>query len=113
MCFSQRDTLVILKKSVTTRIIKDLIRLDHMDSIHVIDTQAILFLTSTIQLKDSVIVGQDSNIRNLEEMSKLSDTYVALAEEQVVVIKKQLRKEKRKKFIVGGIGILAIVLLIL
>jgi hypothetical protein len=113
MSFSQVDTLVTLPKSVTTRIIKDLVRLDHMDSLHAIDTQAIFFLTSTISLKDSVNAGQEKRIVNFEKMIQSSDTQVLLAEEQVSILEKQLRKEKRKKFIVGGIGIAAIVLLIL
>jgi len=113
MSFSQVDTLVTLPKSVTTRIIKDLVRLDHMDSLHAIDTQAIFFLTSTISLKDSVSAGQKKRIVNFEKMIQASDTQVLLADEQVSILEKQLRKEKRKKFIVGGIGIVAIVLLIL
>jgi hypothetical protein len=113
MSFSQVDTLVTLPKSVTTRIIKDLVRLDHMDSLHTIDTQAILFLTSTISLKDSVSAGQEKRIANFEKMVQASETQVILADGQVEILRKQLKKEKRKKFVVGAIGVVAIVLLIL
>jgi len=84
-----------------------------MDSLHVINAEAIFLLTSTIELKDSVITGQQVMLTNFEELEELSNTHAELAIEQVKILEKKLRKEKRKKFVVGAVGIAAIVLLIL
>ena len=102
-----------LPKSVTTKIIKDLVRLDHMDSLHVIDSTTIFFLTRKVQLMGEITANDVDRIGNLERVIALSEEQSALCKEQQSVLKKQLRKEKRKKFIVGGVGIVAIVLLIL
>lgn len=101
----------MIPKSVSTKIIKDLIRLDYMDSVSVIDKEAVFLLTRTIAFKDSVIVVKDDIIDNLERTDSLSEEKAALYREQLNLTEKQLKRQKRKIFIVGGIGVLVIVLL--
>jgi len=84
-----------------------------MDSLHVIDSTTIFFLTRKVQLMGEMTANDIDRIANLERIVQLSEEQTSLCDEQQAVLKKQLRKEKRKKFIVGGIGIAVIVLLVL
>ena len=113
LAFSQTDTMILIPKRVSEQIIKDLVRLDHLDSMHSIDIEYISLLDNKVESLEKVIINKDLIIENLEASSFLSEQATALTEEKVKVVEKMYRKEKRKKFIVGAVGIAAIVLLIL
>jgi uncharacterized protein YdcH (DUF465 family) len=98
---------------VSERIIQDLTRLDLMDSIHSIDIYQISTLENKIRFLEQAIGVLEEDRDNSNKISALSDTQLSLKDEQLEILKKELKKEKRKKFIVGATGALLIILLIL
>lgn len=84
-----------------------------MDSLHTIDLYDIATLEDKIFYLEKAIGRLEEANGNQKAIANLSDQQLANKDEQMDILKKQLKKEKRKKFIVGAVGIVLVVLLIL
>jgi hypothetical protein len=84
-----------------------------MDSLHTIAIYDISTLEDKIYYLEKAIEILEEEKGNADKISALSDTQLSLKDEQLEILRTQLKKEKRKKFIVGAVGVVLIVLLIL
>lgn len=90
--------------------------------IRVIDSQnhqIVLFENSVSELKlqikdkDSQIDNLSAQMKNLEESNKLCDEQKVVKDKQIDGLRKDLKKEKIKKWFVGGAGLLIGILAVL
>jgi reverse gyrase len=101
---------VILQKWIATEIAKDLIRLDQADSTITLLEQEIDKYVRQLGIQDRVLLGKDVQIANLNEIISNHPLAMELKEEEVKHWKKQYKKQKRQKFIIGGVAIGLVVL---
>lgn len=114
--YSQTDTadsVVILSKRVAIEVLKDLERLDRSDSIRVLNELKIEKLITQTKVQDRVILGQQEQIFNYDEIVANKDGIINVKDLEVDHWEKQYKKQRRQKFLVGGIGLVLIVLLAL
>ena len=104
------DSVVVLSKQVAVEVLKDLERLDRSDSVRALNELKIEKLINQTRVQDRVILGQQEVIFNLGDISLNKDSIINVNDLEVTHWKKEAKKEKRQKFLVGGIGIALIVL---
>lgn len=66
-------------------------------------------LKDQIKDKDSQIANLQVQLKNSEESNKLCDDQKVLKDQEVTVLKKEVRKQKLQKFVGFGVGLAAIV----
>ena len=106
--FSQTDTLqssIQLKKPIAKLVIKDLITGDGAKEELVLSTDKILLLEQKVVLKDSVINNLNSKIGNFNSILNTKTDQLALSRELSEKLQKDLKKQKLKTKLVGGVGI--------
>jgi hypothetical protein len=107
------STQIHLKTSIARLVIKDLIRGDgYKKELSLVSTKVFL-LENKIVLKDSVINNLNSQIVNFNSILFTSKTQFELAEDLNAKLKLSLKKQRLKTKLTGGIGIIAIVGVIL
>jgi uncharacterized coiled-coil protein SlyX len=108
--FSQSaiDTTAIqLKKPIARLVIKDLIKGDGAKQELVLYNEKIILLEQKIVLKDSIISALNSKVSNFEIMVDTQKQQLALSQELSNRLQSDLKKQKIKTKLTGGIGILA------
>ena len=106
--FSQNDTVpssIQLKKPIAKLVIKDLITGDGAKEELVLSTDKILLLEQKVVLKDSVINNLNSKIGNFNSILNTKTDQLALSRELSEKLQKDLKKQKLKTKLVGGVGI--------
>lgn len=104
---------MILRKWVATEVAKDLIRLDQADSTIVSLNLEIDGYVRQLGLQDRVIAGHQEQIRNLNDIITNRLDAIDVKEKEITHWKKQYKKQKRQKFLVGGIGLGLVVLAVI
>lgn len=110
---SQVDTVgnvLILSERVAKEVLKDLERLDQCDSVHSLNTSKIQKLESELRIQNMVMLGSQEQIFNLNTIIGNKDGVIDLTNQETDHWKKQYKKQKRQKFLVGGIGLFLLVL---
>ena len=107
------DSVVILPKPVAIEVAKDLIRLDEAEEEVVLLTHLMTVETRKVALQKSIVNEQSTLISNLESKIGLLQEKDTVRGEEITYWKKQYKKQKRQKFLVGGIGIALIILMAL
>ena len=92
--------------------IKDFDRLDLADSTIILLELEIVSYKSQIQLQERFVSGQEQQIKYLAGINDNNAEMLVLSSEEVEYWAKQYRKQKRQKFIVGGIGIALIIFIL-
>ena len=106
--FSQNDTVpssIQLKKPIAKLVIKDLITGDGAKEELSITSDKIKLLEQKITLKDSVITNLNSQVVNFNTIMNTKTDQLALSRELSKKLQTDLKKEKLKTKLVGGIGI--------
>ena len=105
---SATDTTAIqLKKPIARLVIKDLIKGDGAKQELVLYNEKIILLEQKIVLKDSIISTLNSKVSNFEVMVDTQKQQLALSQELSNRLQSDLKKQKIKTKLTGGIGILA------
>ena len=106
--FSQNDTVqssIQLKKPIAKLVIKDLITGDGAKEELVITSDKIKLLEQKIVLKDSIITNLNSQIGNFNSIMSTKTDQLALSRELSEKLQANLKKQKLKTRLVGGVGI--------
>jgi hypothetical protein len=110
---SATDSVVVIPKAIAIEIAKDLERLDQADSMLVLKDQEINALVQKITIQDAISVNQVNQISTLRAILADSQEIIGLHQQEVEHWKKQYRKQKRQKFLVGSAGLALLVLTVL
>ena len=109
--FSQNDTVqssIQLQKPIAKLVIKDLITGDGAKEELVLSTDKILLLEQKVVLKDSVINNLNSKIGNFNSILNTKTDQLALSRELSEKLQKDLKKQKLKTKLMGGVGLVAV-----
>ena len=105
--------MVVLPKWMAIEVIKDLDRLDLADSSIILLNLEIDGYVRQLGLQDRIILGHQEQIRNLNEIIVNRLDAIDIKEKEIAHWKKQYKKQKRQKFLVGGIGLGLVVLAVI
>ena len=94
-------------------VIKDFDRLDQADSTITLLELEIDSYVRQLTLQDRIVFGQQEQIESLNEIIHNKAEIISLSSEEVELWKKQYRKQKRQKCLVGGISLGLIALLVI
>ena len=109
--FSQNDTdstSIRLEKPIVKLVIKDLISGDGAKEELVLTVDKIKLLEQKIVLKDSVINNLNSQIGNFNSILHTKSDQLSLSQELSKKLQTDLKKQKLKTKIMGGVGIVAV-----
>jgi hypothetical protein len=109
--FSQNvtdSTSIQLKKPIVKLVIKDLISGDGAKEELVLTVDKIKLLEQKIVLKDSVINNLNSQIGNFNSILHTKSDQLSLSQELSKKLQTDLKKQKLKTKIMGGVGIVAV-----
>jgi hypothetical protein len=84
-----------------------------MDSIHSVDVYQISIMENKIRFLEKTIESLEEYVTNSQAINSLSERQLEIKDEEIDLIRKELAREKRKKFIVGAASAAIIILLIL
>ena len=101
------STSIQLKKPTARLVIKDLIKGDGAKQELVLFKEKTTLLEQKIVLKDSIISTLNSKVSNFEIMVDTQKQQLALSQELSNRLQSDLKKQKIKTKLTGGIGILA------
>ena len=101
------STSIQLKKPTARLVIKDLIKGDGAKQELVLFKEKTTLLEQKIVLKDSIISTLNSKVSNFEIMVDTQKQQLALSQELSDRLHSDLKKQKIKTKLTGGIGILA------
>jgi len=101
------STSIQLKKPTARLVIKDLIKGDGAKQELVLFKEKTTLLEQKIVLKDSIISALNSKVNNFEIMVDTQKQQLALSQELSNRLQSDLKKQKIKTKLTGGIGILA------
>ena len=104
------DSVVVLSKEVAVRVLQDLDRLTHCDSVNTLNELKMDNLIKQTRIQDRIILGHQEQIFNFKQISSNKDSVILVNNDKVIYWEKQYKKQKRQKFLIGGIGILLIIL---
>ena len=110
--FSQNDTLqssIQLKKPIAKLVIKDLITGDGAKEELVLTVDKIQLLEQKIIFKDSIITNLNNQIGNFNSILNTKTDQLKLSRELSEKLQKDLKKQKIKTKLMGGVGIAAVV----
>lgn len=94
-------------------VLKDLERLDQSDSVQRLNTRKIEKLIKQARIQDQVILGQQEQVNNLNTIIENKDGVISLTNQETEHWKKQYKKQKFQKFLIGGIGLVLLVIVAL
>jgi hypothetical protein len=101
------STSIQLKKPTARLVIKDLIKGDGAKQELVLYKEKTTLLEQKIVLKDSIISTLNSKVNNFEIMVDTQKQQLVLSQELSDRLQSDLKKQKIKTKLTGGIGILA------
>jgi hypothetical protein len=101
------STSIQLKKPTARLVIKDLIKGDGAKQELVLFKEKTTLLEQKIVLKDSIISTLNSKVNNFEIMVDTQKQQLVLSQELSDRLQSDLKKQKIKTKLTGGIGILA------
>ena len=101
------STSIQLKKPTARLVIKDLIKGDGAKQELVLFKEKTTLLEQKIVLKDSIISTLNSKVNNFEIMVNTQKQQLVLSQELSDRLQSDLKKQKIKTKLTGGIGILA------
>jgi hypothetical protein len=101
------STSIQLKKPTARLVIKDLIKGDGAKQELVLFKEKTTLLEQKIVLKDSIISTLNSKVNNFEIMVDTQKQQLVLSQELSNRLQSDLKKQKIKTKLTGGIGILA------
>ena len=110
--FSQNDTVpssIQLKKPIAKLVIKDLISGDGAKEELVLTVDKIQLLEQKIIFKDSIITNLNNQIGNFNSILNTKTDQLKLSRELSEKLQKDLKKQKIKTKLMGGVGIAAVV----
>ena len=110
-CFSQTatsDSSIQLEKTVAKFIIKDLILGDGFKEELFLTDNKIQLLNQKINLKDSIILNLTSKNGNFENILLTKQNQLDLSKELSQKLQTDLKKQKAKTKLMGGVGILLV-----
>ena len=110
--FSQNDTVpssIQLKKPIAKLVIKDLITGDGTKEELVLTVDKIQLLEQKIIFKDSIITNLNNQIGNFNSILNTKTDQLKLSRELSEKLQKDLKKQKIKTKLMGGVGIAAVV----
>ena len=110
--FSQNDTVpssIQLKKPIAKLVIKDLITGDGAKEELVLTVDKIQLLEQKIIFKDSIITNLNNQIGNFNSILNTKTDQLKLSRELSEKLQKDLKKQKIKTKLMGGVGIAAVV----
>ena len=110
--FSQNDTApssIQLKKPIAKLVIKDLITGDGAKEELVLTVDKIQLLEQKIIFKDSIITNLNNQIGNFNSILNTKTDQLKLSRELSEKLQKDLKKQKIKTKLMGGVGIAAVV----
>ena len=110
--FSQNDTVpssIQLKKPIAKIVIKDLITGDGAKEELVLTVDKIQLLEQKIIFKDSIITNLNNQIGNFNSILNTKTDQLKLSRELSEKLQKDLKKQKIKTKLMGGVGIAAVV----
>jgi hypothetical protein len=94
-----------LQKPIAKLVIKDLITGDGAKEELVLTTDKINLLEQKIVLKDSVINNLELQVNNFNSILATKSDQLAISQELSEKLQKDLKKQKLKTKLVGGVGI--------
>ena len=109
--FSQNvtdSTSIQLKKPIVKLVIKDLISGDGAKEELVLTVDKIKLLEQKIVLKDSVINNLELQVNNFNSILSTKSDQLALSQELSKKLQTDLKKQKLKTKLMGGVGIVAV-----
>ena len=104
---------MILPKRVATEIAKDLIRLDKAEDIIIILEDRLEIETQKVLVHEEIVNNQLEIIGQLDRQIVALNEIIRVKDDQIAHWKKQYKKQKRQKFLIGGVGIALVVLMAL
>lgn len=104
------DSVVVLSKRVAVLVLQDLERLNNCDSLNALGEIKIDNLINQKEIQKSIIRSQKKQIDNLHLILINKDSVRKINKRQILFYQKEVRKQKRQKYIVGSIGVLLIIL---
>jgi len=107
------STSIQLKKPIVKLVIKDLIQGDGFKKELSLISTKVFLLENKIVIKDSVINNLNSQINNFNSILFTSKEQFGLAEDLNAKLKLSLKKQRLKTKLTGGVGIVAVVGVIL
>ena len=110
--FSQNDTVpssIQLKKPIAKLVIKDLITGDGAKEELVLTVDKIQLLEQKIIFKDSIITNLNNQIGNFNSILNTKTDQLKLSRELSEKLQTNLKKQKIKTKLMGGVGIAAVV----
>lgn len=110
--FSQNDTVpssIQLKKPIAKLVIKDLITGDGAKEELVLTVDKIQLLEQKIIFKDSIITNLNNQIGNFNSILNTKTDQLKLSRELSEKLQTDLKKQKIKTKLMGGVGIAAVV----
>ena len=110
--FSQNDTVpssIQLKKPIAKLVIKDLITEDGAKEELVLTVDKIQLLEQKIIFKDSIITNLNNQIGNFNSILNTKTDQLKLSRELSEKLQTDLKKQKIKTKLMGGVGIAAVV----
>ena len=110
--FSQNDTVpssIQLKKPIAKLVIKDLITGDGAKEELVLTVDKIQLLEQKIIFKDSIITNLNNQIGNFNSILNTKTDQLKLSRQLSEKLQKDLKKQKIKTKLMGGVGIAAVV----
>jgi len=107
---SKDSGVVAIPKPTAIEITKDLTRLDQADSINVLLVSQLEVETRKVEIQSIIINDQLGIIGNMDEQLALLKEKSSIKDDEIKHWKKQFKKQRRQKFLIGGVGIALIVL---
>lgn len=108
-----QDSVVVLPKWMAVEVLKDLERLDQCDSNMIYFEKKLDIQARELGLQDRIILGQQEQIANLNEIIINKESIIIVNDKEVAYWRKQFRKQKRKKIIVGVVGLAVVALAVI
>lgn len=102
---------VVVPKVIATEIAKDLVRLDMADSLNTILEERLDVEVRKVSIQEAIISDQRRIIDNKTDQIFLLRQQLDVNADMVEYWEKQYKKQKRQKFLTGGIGLGLIVIL--
>jgi hypothetical protein len=94
-------------------VLQDLEAKDMADSLNVLYKNQINVQAQRITVSDMVIANQQAQIENLKEINITNETILITKDDEIKHWKKQYRKQKRQKIVVGVVGLAVVALSII
>jgi hypothetical protein len=104
------DSVVILPKSWATKVLQDLERKDQLETDNVELDSLLKIEVKKVAIKDGLINNYRQIEANMAEQISTLNEITINKDNQIEHWRKQYKKQKRQKFIIGGVGLILVAL---